>query len=223
MSRKEQTEMKLGFKRGEKGFTLIEIIIVLAVLGVLAAVVVPNVSGFLGRGKERGWNSDRDTLQAAVDSYRTDVAHRAAAGNPWPTLGGLIGAPWDSGNGTYVQTLNTSTANYTDGDYTDVGERDIYLETGEDRNSFIDIGALITDKYLKSANAVKSADRRLNNTATNSPSGSYGWFIDANGNVDAIYWVDLNNGHTAGTSVNATDVQAAEVSSTLGYQTDIYP
>jgi len=204
--------MKLGFKRGEKGFTLIEIIIVLAVLGVLAAIIVPNVSGFLGRGKERSWDADRNQLQAAVDSYRTDIGQRS--GNPWPTIGGVIGTPADSGN---------STANTSDLDYTDVGDVDSIVETGEDLNSFIDIGALADDNYLKSAKVVKSADRRFNNTATNTVSGSYGWYINADGIVDAIYWVDADNGHTAGSTANATDVDAAEVLSTSDYYTDVYP
>ena len=132
--------MKLGFKRGEKGFTLIEIIIVLAVLGVLAAIIVPNVQGFLGRGKERGWSADRDILQAVVDSYRTDISQRT--GNPWPTLGGLIGTPADSANGS---------ADTPDLDYTDVGDLDSTQETGEDLNSFIDIEALADGNYIKSA------------------------------------------------------------------------
>ena len=203
--------MKLGFKRGEKGFTLVEIIIVLAVMGVLAAVVVPNVSGFLGRGKERSWGADRDILQAAVDSYRTDIGQRS--GNPWPTLGGLIGVPSDDANGT---------ADTPDLDYDDVGDEDINQETGEDLNSFIDIAALATGKYLKNANAVKSADKRFNTNATNTVNGSYGWYIDANGIVDAIYWNDADNGH-AGAETEATDVDPAEVESTTGFVTDVYP
>ncbi len=195
--------MKIGFKRGEKGFTLIEIIIVLAVLGVLAAVVIPNVSGYLGRAKDRGWGADRDILQAAVDSYRTDIGKRA--GNPWPTLGGLIGTPADLGNGT---------ANTTDGDYGDVGDKDINLEVGEDLNSFIDISLLADEGYLKSAADAESADTRLNTTATNTVSGSYGWYINAKGVVDAIYWNDKNGD---------SKVDSGEVVSTTGFQTDIYP
>ncbi len=194
--------MKLGFKRGEKGFTLVELIIVLAVLGVLAAVVIPNVTGFLGRGKERAWGADRDILQAAVDTYRTDIGKRA--GNPWPTLGGLIGTPADC-NGT---------DNASDGDYTSVGDKDINLETGEDLNSFIDIGLLADEGYLKSASDAKSADTRLNTTATNTVSGSYGWYINSKGIVYAIYWNDANNDDL---------VDSGEVGSTTGFQTDIYP
>jgi prepilin-type N-terminal cleavage/methylation domain-containing protein len=197
--------MKLGLKRGEKGFTLVEIIIVLAVMGVLAAVVIPNVSGFLGRGKERSWDADRNILQAAVDSYRTDISKRS--GNPWPTLGALIGTPTDSGNGS---------ADTSDGDYTDLGDEDINYEPtdGEDLNSFIDIGALATEGYLKSNKMVKSADTRLNTTANNTISGSYGWYINTTGIVDAIYWNDTNEDST---------VDSGEVSSTSEFQTDIYP
>ncbi len=72
--------------KGKRGFTLIEIIIVLAVLAVLAAVAIPNVAGFLGRGKERSWDSDRNIIQTAVDTWRTDIGARG--GNPWPTTAG---------------------------------------------------------------------------------------------------------------------------------------
>lgn len=196
---------KVVFGRRQRGFTLIEIIIVLAVLAVLAAVAIPNVAGFLGRGKERAWDADRNLIQAAVDAHRTDVGKRA--GNPWPTLGALIGAPADMGNGT---------ADTPDLDYGDVGDKDNVRETGEDLNSFIDIGALATDGYLKGADVVKSADKRLNTTATNTISGSYGWYIDSKGVVQALYWNDANND---------TKVDAAEVKTPLpsGFQTDIYP
>ena len=168
-------------KKGGKGFTLIEIIIVLAVLAILAAVVVPNVTGYLARGKERAWNADRDILQAAVDAYRTDISQRV--GNPWPTIGGVIGTPTDAN---------------ADGDFADDG----------DTNSFIDIGALATDNYIKGADVVKSANTTYNTTATNSPSGSYAWFIDSNGVVQSWYDSDgdgvIDNGET-------------------GFQSGIYP
>lgn len=203
--------MKLGLKRNEKGFTLIEIVIVLAVLGILAAVVVPNVSGFVGRGKERGWEADRGLLQAAVDSYRTDISARS--GNPWPTLGNLKGTPSDNGSGSGNTTA--------DKDYTDIGDADTIQESGEDLNSFIDIAALATGGYLKSAKDVKSANTRFNTTATNTVSGSYGWYINSSGIVDAIVWVDADNG--GGSSGNATDIETSEILSTTGFYTDIYP
>jgi len=53
--------------QGNKGFTLIELLIVIAILGVLAAVIVPNVTGFIGRGEEEAAAAELVTVQTAMD------------------------------------------------------------------------------------------------------------------------------------------------------------
>ena len=59
-------------RKGEKGFTLIELLIVVAILGVLAAVVIPNVSRFIGRGESEATDTEFANIQAAVSAMMID-------------------------------------------------------------------------------------------------------------------------------------------------------
>jgi len=59
-------------KRGEKGFTLIELLIVAAILGVLAAVVIPNVGRFIGRGEAEAALTEEKNIQSAVVAMMVD-------------------------------------------------------------------------------------------------------------------------------------------------------
>ena len=59
-------------KRGEKGFTLIELLIVVAILGVLAAVVIPNVGRFIGRGEAEAKDTELSNMQSAVVAMMVD-------------------------------------------------------------------------------------------------------------------------------------------------------
>ena len=60
------------FRYGEKGFTLIELLVVVAILGVLAAVAVPNVGKFIGRGKTESYETELHDVQTAVMAMLAD-------------------------------------------------------------------------------------------------------------------------------------------------------
>jgi prepilin-type N-terminal cleavage/methylation domain-containing protein len=58
--------------KGRRGFTLIELLIVIAIMGVLAAVVVPNVGRFLGKGDTESAKTEVQNVQAAVFAVMVD-------------------------------------------------------------------------------------------------------------------------------------------------------
>jgi len=62
----------LGRGAGKAGFTLIEILVVVTVIAVLAALVAPNVFQHLGTAQDAAARSQIEMLGAALDAYRLD-------------------------------------------------------------------------------------------------------------------------------------------------------
>jgi len=62
------------FRYGQKGFTLIELLVVIGILGAIAAVVVPNVGSFIGRGKTESYATELHNVQTSVMAMMVDSA-----------------------------------------------------------------------------------------------------------------------------------------------------
>ena len=55
-----------------RGFTLIEILVVVVILGILVALLVPRILGAIQKSKQKGTMVDMNTLAKALTDYTTD-------------------------------------------------------------------------------------------------------------------------------------------------------
>jgi general secretion pathway protein G len=70
----------------EIGFTLIELLIVVVVLGILAAVVILNLSDTVSQASVSSCNSDAKSVEVAVEAFHNNPNNTALLGQ-YPDLG----------------------------------------------------------------------------------------------------------------------------------------
>jgi general secretion pathway protein G len=64
--------MKLTKIKNKKGLTLIELLVVLAILGILATILLANLSGSRGRARDVKRKGDLDQIRKALEMYKYD-------------------------------------------------------------------------------------------------------------------------------------------------------
>tara|TARA_Y100001960_G_scaffold319120_1_gene389997 strand:+ start:127 stop:828 length:702 start_codon:yes stop_codon:yes gene_type:complete len=67
--------MKKNKIKTEFGFTLIELIVVIAIMGVIAAITVPTLTGYLDNSKENAYEADKRKIQIAVNSNYSKLSN----------------------------------------------------------------------------------------------------------------------------------------------------
>ncbi len=91
--------------RNQKGFTLMELMIVIVIIGVLAAIGVPAYKGYTVKAKEAACKAQRRTVQTAVGMYYADrdaypgALDAANLGGYIDNIAGLAKCPADGTTG----------------------------------------------------------------------------------------------------------------------------
>ena len=121
------------------GFTLIELVIVMAVIGVLAAVAVPSFIGAIRNAREAVLKEDLHVMRAAIDSYTMDKQKGPQSLDDQIQDGYLKSIPEDPmTNSKDTWVTSTSDTLYSI-DQTDPGIDDVHSgseETGSDGQAY---------------------------------------------------------------------------------------
>lgn len=93
----------------KKGFTLIELIVVIAIIGVLAAILVPTMLGYVKKSKISSANSAASSVYKAINSALTELDEEGV------DVGGLWILEWDGSEWKASTTSNTVLENVGSG------------------------------------------------------------------------------------------------------------
>jgi len=94
-----------GRRSRQSGFTLVEVLVVLAILGMVAAVVVLSISGLAGRGAVEAANTEAHQVQSALIAYMQ--------ANNLSTWSGEVGTTGGDGVEHYILNCGRLQACYT--------------------------------------------------------------------------------------------------------------
>ena len=97
----EEVHETMRIRKEKKGFSLVELMIVVAIIAILAAIAIPSFMRFAMKSKTSEATGNLSAIRTAEESYRAEEdTYTACAGNPSGWTGGDGAATpdaWDAG------------------------------------------------------------------------------------------------------------------------------
>ncbi len=107
----EEVQAEVQATKKDKGFTLVELLIVIVILGILATVTVFAVRGITDQGKTSACDTDKVTLQTAVETFLAQYpGMMSGATVNIPTAAVAVGGAWTASPAIAAVAMPTGTS-----------------------------------------------------------------------------------------------------------------
>jgi general secretion pathway protein G len=123
--------LKPPIRRHEDGFTLMELMIVMLIIGVLATVAIPSFVAAVKSAKEAALKEDLHVLRDAIDSYTMDKNKAPQSLDDLVQNGYLKVIPEDPFTHSRDTWVTASDDTYADLDQTEPGVNDVHSGSEE--------------------------------------------------------------------------------------------
>ncbi len=113
-------------KKNNKGFTLVELIVVLVILAILAAILVPALLGYIDKARQAQYEEEAHAILVAAQAYETEQYAKGAGGAFEDSIADMksyidpIVDPTSVTSGTVVPLDTTTHGAFTVKDITDL-------------------------------------------------------------------------------------------------------
>lgn len=124
-------DRKRNPKQSEDGFTLIELVVVMLIIGVLAAMAVPAYTAQIRRSKEVVLRQDLHVMRQAIDQYSIDKQKPPTSLDDLLNSGYLKEIPVDPFTHRNDTWMTEQTDSYRNVDQTDTGTIDVHSGSSE--------------------------------------------------------------------------------------------
>jgi general secretion pathway protein G len=113
-------------RKGESGFTLVELMIVMTIIGILAAIAIPSYIRAVQKAREAVLKEDLHTLRTAIDSYTVDKEKAPQSLDDLVQAGYLKSVPVDPMTSRNDTWMTSESDTMTDIDETQGGMDDVH-------------------------------------------------------------------------------------------------